>query len=67
MSTLSRREFLAGAAAAGATALAGLRTHAAPSAPKAVKGTDLVTLGKSKIKTTVLGIGTGTHGGRDTR
>ncbi|HUT89912.1 MAG TPA: aldo/keto reductase [Thermoguttaceae bacterium] len=67
MSTLSRREFLAGAAAAGATALAGLRTFAAPIAPKVVKGTDLVTLGKSKIKTTVLGIGTGTHGGREQR
>jgi len=67
MSTLSRREFLAGAAAAGATAMAGLRTLAAPSAPKVVKGTDLVTLGKSKIKTTVLGIGTGTHGGREQR
>ncbi len=67
MSTLSRREFLAGAAATGATALAGLRTLAAPSAPKVVQGTDLVTLGKSKIKTTVLGIGTGTHGGREQR
>lgn len=70
MSTLSRREFLAGAAAAGATAMAGLRTFAAPAgpvAPKVVKGTDLVTLGKSKIETTVLGIGTGTHGGREQR
>jgi len=70
MSTLSRREFLAGAAAAGATALAGLRSHAAPVAPvaaKAVKGTDVVTLGKSQIKTTILGIGTGTHGGREQR
>jgi len=65
MSIVSRREFLAGAAAAGATALAGLRTLAAPAAPAVVKGTDLVTLGKSKIKTTVLGIGTGTHSGRE--
>jgi len=65
--TLSRREFLAGAAAAGATAMAGLRAPAAPGPAKAVKGTDVVTLGKSQIETTVLGIGTGTHGGREQR
>jgi predicted aldo/keto reductase-like oxidoreductase len=68
MSTLSRRQFLAGAAA-GATALAGLRTFAAPVAPaaKAVKGTDRVTLGRSKIQTTVLGMGTGTRSGSEQR
>jgi predicted aldo/keto reductase-like oxidoreductase len=67
MSRVSRREFLAGAAAAGATAWAGLRTLAAPSPTKVIKGTDVVTLGKSEIRTTVLGIGTGTHGGREQR
>ena len=67
MSRISRREFLAGAAVAGATAWAGLRTLAAPTATKVLKGTDLVTLGKSKVQTTVLGIGTGTHSGNDQR
>ncbi|OHB83452.1 MAG: hypothetical protein A2V98_05685 [Planctomycetes bacterium RBG_16_64_12] len=68
MSRVSRRDFLAGAAvAAGAAALAGLRTPRAPAAPAPVKGTDLVTLGKSKIQTTILGIGTGTVGGQEQR
>ena len=67
MSRVSRREFLAGAAAAGATAWAGLHTVAAPTAAKAVKGSDLVTLGKSKVQSTVLGIGTGTRSGREQR
>ena len=66
MSTVSRRDFLAGAAAAGATALTGLRTLAAP-APKIVKGTDLVKLGRTEVKATILGVGTGTHGGREQR
>jgi predicted aldo/keto reductase-like oxidoreductase len=67
MSRISRREFMAGAAAAGATAWAGLRTLAAPTATTVAKGTDLVTLGKSKIRTTVLGIGTGTRSGSEQR
>ncbi|MFH1267507.1 MAG: aldo/keto reductase, partial [Planctomycetota bacterium] len=68
MSRISRRDFLATtAAAAGATALVGLRTLAAPVAPPVVKGTDLVTLGKSKIRTSILGIGTGTYAGREQR
>jgi len=67
MLRLSRREFLAGAAVTSAAALAGLRTFAAPAESKAVKGTDLVTLGKSKIQTTVLGMGTGTVGGSEQR
>jgi len=68
MSRVSRRDFLAQAAvAAGATALAGLRTPRAPAAPAPLKGTDLVTLGKSKIQTTILGIGTGTVGGQQQR
>jgi len=68
MSRISRRDFLATtAAAAGATALVGLRTLAAPVAPPVVKGTDLVTLGKSKIRTSILGIGTGTVSGSEQR
>jgi len=66
MSRISRRDFLAGAAAAGAVAaLGGRLAFAAEDAPKITKGTDLVTLGKSGIKATVLGIGTGTRGGRE--
>ncbi len=65
MSRVSRRQFLAGAAATGAAAWTGLRTFAAPAA--AVKGTDLVTLGKSQIETSILGIGTGTRSGREQR
>jgi hypothetical protein len=68
MSDISRREFLAGATATLAAAtLVGPPTFAAPAAPKIKRGTDLVTLGKSGIKTTVLGIGTGTRGGREQR
>ncbi|MHC4402889.1 MAG: aldo/keto reductase [Planctomycetota bacterium] len=68
MSTISRREFLAGAtAAAGAATLLGRLGFAADTAPKLTKGTDVVTLGKSGVKTTVLGIGTGTRGGREQR
>jgi len=66
MSRISRRDFLAGAtAAAGAAALAGRFTLAAESKSKVTSGTDLVTLGRSGIQTTVLGVGTGTHGGRE--
>jgi hypothetical protein len=73
MSKISRRKFLAGAAAtAGAASLAGrfgfaaeLPSKVAP--PQINSGTDLVTLGNSKIRTSVLGLGTGTHGGREQR
>lgn len=68
MSEISRREFLAGATAAlGAVTLVGPPVLAAPATLKAKKGTDLVTLGKSGIKSTVLGIGTGTRGGSEQR
>lgn len=72
MSKITRRHFLASStAAAGAVAFSGkfsLAEQAAPVAPVKVKsGTDLVTLGKSGIKTSVLGIGTGTRGGREQR
>jgi predicted aldo/keto reductase-like oxidoreductase len=72
MSTLSRREFLATTSlTAGAMALTGQFAMAEPAAvvePVRVKaGTDVVTLGKTDIKTSVLGIGTGTVGGREQR
>jgi hypothetical protein len=67
MSRISRRAFLAGATAAvGAATLTRPSAFAAETAT-VTKGTDVVTLGKSGIKTTVLGIGTGTHGGREQR
>ncbi len=71
MSKLSRRQFLASTSlAVGGAALAGRSLWArdpvvAPARPKS--GTDLVTLGKTEIKTSVLGIGTGTVGGREQR
>jgi len=62
MPGLTRRDFLVQtAAAAGAAAVA--RTAAFAAAPAdAVRGTDLVTLGRTGIQTSRLGIGTGTHG-----
>ncbi|NLS93006.1 MAG: aldo/keto reductase [Planctomycetaceae bacterium] len=70
MSNLTRRQFLASTSlAAVGTALGGrFATAAPPSAPAPVKiktGVDTMTLGKSGIKTTVLGIGTGTRSGRE--
>jgi len=65
MSRITRRGFLAGAAAAGAAAFVGRRVVAAGAPPNATKGTDLVTLGKSGLKTTLLGVGTGTRGGSE--
>jgi aryl-alcohol dehydrogenase-like predicted oxidoreductase len=47
----------------GAAAL-GARVAPAAAQAKSRKGSDLVTLGRSGLKTTVLGIGTGTTGGR---
>ena len=72
MSRISRRQFLASTSlTAGTALLAGRFTHAeqpATVAPAKVKsGTDLVTLGKTGIKTTVLGIGTGMTGGSEVR
>jgi len=67
-STVSRREFLAGTTVlAGTAALTGRFGFAAEpeTATKVTSGTDLVTLGRSGVKTTVLGVGTGTHGGRE--
>ena len=69
MSKITRRRFLAGAAAAaGAVTLARPGLLAAEPAVSSIKsGADIVTLGKSGIKTSVLGIGTGTFGGREQR
>ena len=51
----------------GAATLVGPPAFAAQKARKIKRGTDVVTLGKSGVKTTVLGIGTGTRGGREQR
>ena len=68
MARLSRRGFLAGLAAAGA-AMAGGRLLAADgeAPPRKVRGSDVVTLGKSDARLTVLGVGTGTRGGSEQR
>lgn len=67
MSKFSRRDFLAGLAAAGTASWAGRWAAAASSqkAPKLSKASDRVTLGKTGLEPSLLGIGTGTHGGRD--
>ena len=65
MSQISRRDFILGTAAAGVATLLPRLGRGADVTPKITSGTDLVTLGNSGIKTTVLGLGTGTHGGRD--
>jgi predicted aldo/keto reductase-like oxidoreductase len=61
MLPLDRRQFLGQSAAAlGAAVLA---ANATPAAGRKVAGPgDLVTLGKSGVKTSLLGIGTGSHG-----
>jgi predicted aldo/keto reductase-like oxidoreductase len=72
MSTISRRQFLASTSLAAGTALLGGRftlaeQPAAAQAAKVTSGSDLVMLGKTGIKTSVLGIGTGASGGREVR
>jgi len=65
MSEISRRDFLAQAgAASGAAALAAGRSAAAEPARTIKSGTDLVTLGKTGIQTSVVGMGTGSNGVR---
>jgi aryl-alcohol dehydrogenase-like predicted oxidoreductase len=62
MSQSTRRDFLkAGASVAALSGLGGAGLLAATTKRSA---TDLVTLGKSKVKVTRLAFGTGTHGGR---
>ncbi|NQT38318.1 MAG: aldo/keto reductase [Planctomycetes bacterium] len=64
MTNISRRDFLVRTSlAAGAVAL-GPRFLAAAEQPKIACGTDLVELGKTGVKTSLLGMGTGTHGVR---
>jgi len=71
MSTITRRRFLASSTfAAGAAALAGpvaLADLPDPLGPQVKSGTDIVTLGNTGMKTSVLGLGTGTVGGREQR
>lgn len=69
MLDITRREFVTGLAAAGtATWLASRQTAFAQPAPKKiVRGSDLVDLGKTGLKLSLLGIGTGTVGGSQQR
>ena len=72
MTTITRRDFLTTTSiAAGAAALGRRMTFAEQSVavpPVQVKvGSDTVTLGKTGIKTSVLGMGTGTNSGREQR
>ncbi len=68
MRNISRRDFFRGTAA---LASAGLFTHqlaAGSQNPlRVTSGTDMVPLGNTGLKTSVLGIGTGTNGGRQQR
>ena len=69
MANISRRDFLAHTAAcAGAAALAA-RSVAAGESPRKIKsGSDVVTLGRTGVKPSVLGMGTGSNGvGRSSR
>ena len=72
MAQLTRRDFLSTAsAAAGALALGGRiscpRQALAVPSTTIKSGTDIVTLGKTGIKSSLLGMGTGTNGGREQR
>jgi aryl-alcohol dehydrogenase-like predicted oxidoreductase len=63
MAPLSRRDFIGhSAAAVGALAASSLVAGAADEARKLKSGADLVTLGKTGLKTSLLGIGTGSTG-----
>ncbi len=72
MSILTRRHFLASASmVAAGTALGGrfavAQTAVAPEPVKIKSGVDTMILGKSGIKTTVVGLGTGTVSGKEQR
>jgi predicted aldo/keto reductase-like oxidoreductase len=71
MSDITRREFLTTASLASGTAVFDRHLAAAqtpPAAPVLAKaGSDLVTLGKTGIRTSVLGFGTGTNSGKEQR
>jgi predicted aldo/keto reductase-like oxidoreductase len=63
MSRLSRRDFLGqSAVAVGAVAAAGLRAPAADAPRKLKSGTDQVVLGRTGIRTSLIGMGTGSTG-----
>jgi predicted aldo/keto reductase-like oxidoreductase len=63
MATISRRDFLTQtSAAAGVALLGGRRAFSADAKPKLTSGTDEVTLGHTGIKSSLMGMGTGTHG-----
>jgi predicted aldo/keto reductase-like oxidoreductase len=65
MSDISRRDFLGrSAAAVGTVAATGLLAGAAEPPRKLKSGADQVTLGKTGIRTSLIGIGTGSHGVR---
>ena len=66
MVQLSRRSFLKGTAALAGVGLLGQQAVAA-STVRISSGTDKVSLGSTGLRTTVLGIGTGTNGGRQQR
>jgi len=67
MAGQSRRQFLTGMAAAGAAAMAGGDVLAGSGSKNVIHGSDVVTLGKTDARPTVLGLGTGTIGGREQR
>ncbi len=71
MSDISRRQFLAkvGIGAAAGTALLAGRAHVLPAKEtrKVRRGTDVVTLGRTGLKPTLLGLGTGTVSGSQQR
>lgn len=68
MSHLSRRDFLGASAAALAAGPAiGRAAAEPPEAAKIAGGGDLVTLGKTDVQTSLLGLGTGTFSGREQR
>jgi len=63
MVDVSRRAFLRSLAAIGGVALTGKLGIADPHKPTLKSGVDMVTLGRTGLKTSVLGIGTGSVGG----
>ncbi|HPZ83244.1 MAG TPA: twin-arginine translocation signal domain-containing protein, partial [Thermogutta sp.] len=63
MAGISRRGFLAGLGAVGGVALSGKWAIADPHKPTLKSGVDMITLGRTGLKTSVLGVGTGTVGG----
>jgi predicted aldo/keto reductase-like oxidoreductase len=67
MGNITRREFLAGMAATGAAVLSARPVFAEQPSSPPLSGADMVTLGRSGLQTSRLGIGTGTRSGREQR